>query len=82
MSEAKYELGQAVTYAKPTLITPSGSYEVVRIFPKEGLDRRYGIKRADEPYERVVNERDLDSSEADLPSAGGPVLPPKRRGTA
>ena len=70
MSEAKYELGQAVTYAKPTLITPSGSYEVVRIFPKEGLDRRYGIKRADEPYERVVHERDLEAQDRLLEGAG------------
>jgi hypothetical protein len=59
MSEPKFTLGQTVTYAKPTLITPDGRYEVMRIFPEDGLDRHYSIKRSDEPYERVVSERDL-----------------------
>jgi len=78
----KFVLGQTVTYARPTLITPAGHYEVVRIFPQDGLERRYGIKRHDEPYERVVNESDLDASELALAEEDGPLAPPRRRGTA
>ena len=59
MSDTKFELGEHVTYARPTVITPPGRYAVVRVFPTEGAERRYGIKRADEPYERVVSECDL-----------------------
>jgi hypothetical protein len=82
MPQSKFDLGQTVTYARPTLITPAGHYEVVRIFPEEGLDRRYGIKRCDEPYERVVRECDLDASEMALAEEDGPLAPPRRRGTA
>ena len=59
MANSKFVVGEAVTYARPTLITPDGPYQVVRIFPQEGLDRCYSIKREDEPYERVASERDL-----------------------
>jgi hypothetical protein len=72
MANPKFSLGQAVTYARPTLITPDGSYLVVRIFPQEGLDRRYSIKRDDEPYERVASERELANG-------GGSHAPPAVR---
>lgn len=59
MSQPKFELGQVVTYARPTLITPPGEYEVRRIFPDDGIDRNYSIKSSREPYERVARGRDL-----------------------
>ena len=59
MPEPHYRLGQSVTFARPTLITPDGRYEVVRIYPIDGLDQRYSIKSEAEPYERVVRQADL-----------------------
>ena len=79
MSDPKYALGQVVTYAQPTLITPAGHYEVVRVFPEDGLNRRYGIKRIDEPYERVVKEAEIDDRVLDLAEQGEPLQPPGRR---
>jgi len=76
MAEPRFDAGQFVTFARPTLITPAGRYEVMRIFPMDGLDQRYSIKRADEPYERVVRECDLDASEMALAEEDGPLAPP------
>ena len=70
MSEPKYKLGEAVTFAHPTLVTPARRYEIVRILPEEGLDRRYAVRCADEPYARVVVERDLEAQDRLLEGAG------------
>jgi hypothetical protein len=32
---------------------------VMRVFPADTIDRRYSIKSSNEPYERVVGERDI-----------------------
>jgi hypothetical protein len=73
MPEPQFRLGQPVTFARPTLITPHGRYEVVRIYPIDGLDQRYSIKSEAEPYERVVRQADLAAWE------GPGELPPHER---
>jgi hypothetical protein len=67
-----------VTFARPTLITPHNAYEVVRVFPADGLERNYGIKCAGEPFERVVKERDLAPFDETRPA---PALQELRRET-
>lgn len=59
MPEPRFRVGQRVTFAAPTLITPDGDYAVVRVFPRGGLDQTYAIKAETEPYERVVGEEHL-----------------------
>lgn len=66
MADPKFALGQTVTFARPTLITPHAAYDVIRVLPEDGLDRGYAIKAEAEPYERVVKERDLAAFEADM----------------
>lgn len=62
MNGHKYMVGQTVHYTGGTFgrFGASGSYKVVKLLPSEGEDYQYRIKRADEPYERVAKESQLD----------------------
>jgi hypothetical protein len=57
VADHKFRVGQWVSYAPPgerRII-----YTVVQVVPAEGDKRRYRIKAADEPHERVVEEIEL-----------------------
>jgi hypothetical protein len=61
MSEHKFKVGQWVSYC------PLGQrrmvYTILQRLPAEGGgERRYRIKAADEPHERVVREAELQDA--------------------
>jgi len=58
----KYRVGQTVFYTSSPISRPgaSGSYQVVRLLPSDGDDYQYRIKNADEAFERVAKESQLE----------------------
>ena len=60
----KYRVGQTVFYTSSPISRPgaSGSYKVVRLLPSDGEDYQYRIKSANEAFERVAKESQLDRS--------------------
>jgi len=73
MGQPKFLIGERVTFVRPTLITPSGDYSVMRVFPADMIEQRYSIKSPNEPYERVVGERDIARIDGQ-PGAAGPEV--------
>jgi hypothetical protein len=65
LSEHKFKIGQWVSYGPPG--QRKIVYTIVQTLPSEsGGERRYRIKAADEPHERVVTEAELrDASHLD-----------------
>ena len=41
---------------------PGGGYEVIKVLPDHNGEREYRIKSANEPYERVARESELNSA--------------------
>jgi hypothetical protein len=58
----KFQVGQTVYYtARPTgPMAANGTYRVVKLRPSEGDDNQYRIKNANEAFERVAKESQLD----------------------
>jgi hypothetical protein len=63
VSSHKFKVGQIVNYT-PHIGTSvaDGVYTITRLLPPQGGDFQYRIKSADEPYERVAMESQLDRS--------------------
>jgi hypothetical protein len=60
--EHKFKVGQSVSFM-PGPFDRGGTnriYKVMQLLPPEGDDCQYRIKNADEPYERVVKESQLN----------------------
>jgi hypothetical protein len=57
----KFRVGEIVTLrAAVSRNVPGGAYEIVKQLPDTGGEREYRIKSANEPYERVAREKDLE----------------------
>ncbi len=58
----KFHVGQAVYFTAGTMSRPgaSGSYKVVKLLPSDGDEHQYRIKSADEAFERVAKESQLE----------------------
>ena len=63
MSAYKFKVGEIVIL-RPAVSrnSPGGAYEVIRHLPETGGEREYRIKSANEAYERVARESELDSA--------------------
>ena len=61
MSDHKFKVGQMVHYSGSY---PSswreGVFKIMQLLPPQGGDYQYRIKSANEPYDRVVRESELD----------------------
>ena len=60
--EHKFQIGQTVYFtARPIgQMAANGAYQVVKLLPSDGSDYQYRIKSADEAFERVAKESQLD----------------------
>jgi hypothetical protein len=60
----KYIVGDVVYFTSGMIgrANGSGSYQVVRLLPPDGEEFQYRIKKADDAYERVAKESQLDTS--------------------
>jgi len=58
----KFRVGQTVLYTSSPITRPgaSGTYKVVKLLPSDGEDYQYRIKNADEAFERVAKESQLE----------------------
>ena len=63
MSAFKFKVGEIVTL-RPAVSRnlPGGAYEVIRHLPETGGEPEYRIKSANEAYERVARESELDKA--------------------
>ena len=62
MSKHKFTLGQTVRFIHRGYLASAArdDYKVTRLLPVEGLECEYRIKSADEPFERVARESQLE----------------------
>ena len=62
MKEHKFQIGQTVFYTSRPIghMAANGTYEVVKLLPSDGDDYQYRIKSAQEAFERVAKESQLD----------------------
>jgi hypothetical protein len=58
----KYAVGQSVRYTAGPFgrFGASGSFKIVKLLPSEGDEYQYRIKNAEEAFERVAKESQLD----------------------
>jgi hypothetical protein len=58
----RFRVGQTVLYTSSPISRPgaSGTYIVVKLLPSDGEDYQYRIKNADEAFERVAKESQLE----------------------
>jgi hypothetical protein len=64
LKEHKYQIGQTVYFTSRPIghMAANDSYRVVKLLPSEGDDYQYRIKSANEAFERVAKESQLDRS--------------------
>jgi hypothetical protein len=64
LSYHKFKVGQSVNYASGPRASfgARGVYKITHLLPPEGDERQYRIKSAEEPYERVVKETQIESA--------------------
>jgi hypothetical protein len=60
MSDHKFKIGQIVSYLGRE--RTSGTYKITQLMPSEGGAFQYRIRNRNEPHERVVKEKDLESA--------------------
>jgi hypothetical protein len=62
LKEHKFQIGQTVFFTSRPIghMAANGSYQVVKLLPSDGDDYQYRIKSADEAFERVAKESQLD----------------------
>ena len=62
MKAHKFQVGQTVYFtARPTgHMAATGTYRVMKLLPSDGEDNQYRIKNANEAFERVAKESQLD----------------------
>ena len=60
-SDHKFKVGQTVHYAPgPFGGARPGDVKVIQHLPSEDGEQRYRVKSADEPFDRVVKENELE----------------------
>ena len=64
MKEHKLRIGQTVYFTSRPIghMVANSPYEVVRLLPSDGADYQYRIKNANEVFERVARESQLEYS--------------------
>ena len=64
MKEHKFRIGQTVYFTSRPIghMVVNSPYEVVRLLPSDGADYQYRIKNANEVFERVARESQLEYS--------------------
>jgi hypothetical protein len=64
LKEHKFQLGQTVYFTSRPIghMAANSTYEVVRLLPSDGADYQYRIKNANEAFERVARESQLEFS--------------------
>lgn len=62
MKEHKFHIGQTVYFTSRPIghMAVNDSYQVVKLLPSEGDDYQYRIKSANEAFERVAKESQLE----------------------
>jgi hypothetical protein len=62
LKEHKFQIGQVVFFTSRPIghMAVNGTYEIVKLLPSDGDDYQYRIKSADEAFERVAKESQLD----------------------
>ena len=62
MSDHKFKVGQTVHYASGLYgrAHRGGVFKIMQRLPPQGGDYQYRIKSANEPYDRVVRESELE----------------------
>lgn len=62
LKEHKFQIGQTVFFTSRPIghMAVNGSYQVVKLLPSDGDDYQYRIKSAEEAFERVAKESQLD----------------------
>jgi hypothetical protein len=62
VSDHKFKVGQTVHYTSGPYPSSwrGGVFKIMQLLPPQGGDYQYRIKSADEPYDRVVKESELD----------------------
>jgi hypothetical protein len=59
----RFKVGQTISYIPHFGAGGAkGAYKITQLLPPEGDEFQYRIKSADEPYERVAKESQLDHS--------------------
>jgi hypothetical protein len=64
LKEHKFQIGQTVLFTSRPIghMAANSTYEVVRLLPSDGADYQYRIKSANEAFERVARESQLEYS--------------------
>jgi hypothetical protein len=62
LKEHKFQIGQSVYFTSRPIghMAANSTYEVVRLLPSDGADYQYRIKNANEAFERVARESQLE----------------------
>jgi len=62
LKEHKFQIGQTVYFTSRPIghMPANGAFRVVKLLPSDGDDYQYRIKSADEAFERVAKESQLD----------------------
>ena len=62
VSGHKFKVGQSVHYTSGPYGSSwrGGVFKIMQLLPPQGGECQYRIKSADEPYDRVVKESELD----------------------
>lgn len=61
MSSPKFKVGQMVDFVPGRIGVPASArtYKVLKLLPKDGVERLYRIKTIAEAFERVAKESEL-----------------------
>ena len=64
MQDHKFQIGQTVYFTSRPIghLVANSTYEVVKLLPSDGADYQYRIKNANEVFERVARESQLEFS--------------------
>jgi hypothetical protein len=64
LQEHKFQIGQTVYFTSRPIghMVANSTYQVVRLLPSDGADYQYRIKNANEAFERVARESQLEFS--------------------
>jgi len=62
LKEHKFRIGQIVYFTSRPIghMAANGAYQIVKLLPSDGDDYQYRIKSAEEAFERVAKESQLD----------------------
>jgi hypothetical protein len=63
MGEHKFKVGQTVNYVSARSYRrgpPSDVFKIMQRLPPQGGDYQYRVKSANEPYDRVAKESELE----------------------